>query len=293
MSKFTDNARKCLAVAGWTEGRAIDTSAYEQANRESEFTVLEKAIEFLREFGGLQLTYPNFRAPEHDDNCHFDASMAAAGAGRGWVEDYEETIGRPLMVIGEASDGYITLCMDDEGRVYGGQEALLLKYGDSGIDAINCLVEGGEPENIEVVRPELPAARDGIELNDAARRALHEGGWIQRDVEVVPGDNAENFLTQFGGVRIRYQGRVTDSSYCLIDRIHLTDDYLRECSSYIGERVTPVGRYNESGWVLLMDRQGRVFVGLEGTPELLRLLGVSGTDAINNLFDRKYYRWTP
>lgn len=283
MSGLTENARKCLVKADWRDGRSIDTNAFEQANRESGLLVSEKALSFLREFGNLRLTFPHYRVPEHEDSCHFDAFFAAGNAIPDAIKEYENAVGRPLSVIGEARSDHMTLCMDKDGRVYGGFEDVLVKFGNSGIDAINCLVEGGDGERIEIAAPETPPARHEIELSDAARHALVEAGWVERDSDVIFEDELDAFLARFGGVSFKCPNRQTSFDVCRLDRIHVPEDYLRECSEQLREKLTPVGRLDESGVALLMDEQGRVFGGMVETADVLWLIGVSGADAINNL----------
>ena len=91
------------------------------------------------------------------------------------------------------------------------------------------------------------------------------------------------FLARFGEVSFKCPNRQTSFDVCRLDRIHVPEDYLRECSEQLREKLTPVGRLDESGVALLMDEQGRVFGGMVETADVLWLIGVSGADAINNL----------
>ena len=283
MSTLTNNARERLTAAGWTEGRRISTDALENDNHESGFFVSEKATSFLREFGYLRLTYPHFRVPEHVDWCHFDASLAAGNAVPETIADYEEAIGSRLTVIGEARSDHMVLCMDEEGRVFGGFEDVLVKFGDSGIDAINCLCDGGEGEVIALGSAEVASAKEGIELSEAARRALLAAGWTDRGSERRIAGKPAAFLDEFGGVSFACQNKRSGADVCRIGRVDVPEGYVLECSEELHRKLVPVGLLQDSTVVLLMDEGGRVFGGMKETSSILWQFGLSGTDAINNL----------
>ena len=152
--EISEKAKHCLQVAGWSPGRQIDTDPFEALNRECGFYVCDSAIEFLREFGGLTLRFPHFRDPENEDWCHFHAASAAGHAIPQAIEEYETVVGERLTVIGEARSNHFTLCMSGRGCVFGGFEDVLVKFGDTGREAINTVCEGRETTRIPV--PEIP-----------------------------------------------------------------------------------------------------------------------------------------
>jgi hypothetical protein len=180
--------------------------------------------------------------------------------------------------------------MDEDGRVYGGFENVLVKFGDSGIAAINCLVGGSDGERIKIAAPDNSAVRHGIKLSESARHALEEAGWMDRGTDIAFEDRSDAFLAHFGGVSFKCPKRESGSDVCRLDRLHVPGDYIRECSKQLREEMTAVGRLEESGVVLLMDQQGRVFGGMQETIDVLWLIGMSGTDAINNLVAGKVAR---
>lgn len=275
--------RECLQDAGWTENRSIPTSAFVEANRDAGFLVSEKAISFLSRFGDLELRYPHFRVPKHDDKCSFDATFAAQMAIPGLISDYERAIGSRLTVIGEACHQHMTLCMDEEGRVYGGFEDTLVKFGESGEDAIVCLCEGREGVHIDVNPPQIPPFREDIELSDLALSALRQAGWKKPTADTRQGNQASRFLTEFGGISLHYKNCDNESHVCIFERLDVPQAFLDEVSRITEQHVTPVGELPAPGMILLMDDEGRIFGSMLEVPELIYLFGVSGTDAINNL----------
>jgi hypothetical protein len=97
---------------------------------------------FLREFGGLSISFPHHKVPDLVDDCHFDACHAASGVFPDRVAKWAGQVDEPLCVIGEAFRNHMTLVMGQSGAVFAGMDDLLLKIGDSGTDAIEGLCTG-------------------------------------------------------------------------------------------------------------------------------------------------------
>jgi len=288
MSYLSDKTREHLRAAGWTEGRAVAIDVFEEANREAGFHVGTQAKLFLREFGNLRLRYPDHKVPEHEDECSFDAVWAAGMAIPEAIEDYERAIGQRLTVIGESHHQHMTLCMDEDGRVYGGFEGVLVRFGESGEDAIDALCEGREGEHIDVVPQEIPPGQRGIELAEAARIALLQGGWAEGETRFATiEEDCDRFLAEFAGVSFKYPNTACGVDICRIDRVTVPDDCIRAWSDHLQLELLPIGELQESGVVLLMDQEGRVFGGMKETADVIWLFGVSGIDAINNLITEK------
>ena len=284
MSKLTEHSMTHLREAGWHEGRAISTERFEQSNRESGLFVSPRSLAFLKEFGDLTLTYPNFRRPDIEDSCHFDAFLAAGSIDRETVSEYEVVVGKRLTVIGEAYHENMTLFMDEDGRVFGGIENTLLRFGDSGVEAINCLCEGWDPEEIEMSRTSVPPASNDVSLGEAALSALEAGGWTKKDVCERGLSKSNAFLAEYGGVSFSCHDKELGPDVCRIGDVSLTADYLEEFAEYSGvSGVHAVGQLDRSGMLLLMDEQGRMFGGIRETPEMVWFVGVSGEDAISRL----------
>ncbi|MEH2293027.1 SUKH-3 domain-containing protein [Nostoc sp.] len=150
MAVFSAETRAVLQQAGWSENRKVDTSEYEKCLKFEGYPVHAIVVDFLARFGGLQVIYPHARVPQTTDEFCINPMVAAAHIYLEWVkEDYDERLGAPLCVIGEAFDYHMTLMMDSNGKVYAGYDDILIHVGDSGIDAIEALCSG---RNI----PEIP-----------------------------------------------------------------------------------------------------------------------------------------
>jgi len=143
MSTFSNNTVKLLKQAGWFEGRLIDTSSFEKLLEEKGFPLFPSITEFLSQFGGLKFTNTEAVPPAPED-WHFDIAEAVVHGSSTRVQTYGRRLGVEMCLIGEGFRGYLLLMMDEEGRVYGGYDQVLLHIGNSGIDAIGALCDGLE-----------------------------------------------------------------------------------------------------------------------------------------------------
>jgi hypothetical protein len=207
-------SRDCLARAGWTRGRRIDIAPQLRQLEAEGYTVFEAVRDFLARFGGLRLTYPHFRVPEHDDSCHFDAAEAAGRVSKHTVQRYTETIGKPVCPIGAAFHDHMVLMMTEQGVVYAAFEGALVRIADSGVEAINSLCEGRDDHD-EIPLPHwnddpesLSEGETGSSLDELLARAVGPTGPATSVDLGMPGPFADlsslltrcNGFTAFSGV---------------------------------------------------------------------------------------------
>ena len=113
MIQFVEDTKRLLEKAGWHEGRQVDPTPYVEALLKRGYTVFPPVVEFLRQFGGLEvhsLEYGEFIL--HFDPTQIQATPTAS------VNNDAASIGVPLCVIGEAGDYTTTLMMDPSGKMY-------------------------------------------------------------------------------------------------------------------------------------------------------------------------------
>lgn len=136
-------------MAGWSEDRRVDTTEYEKCLQSEGYPVHTAVVDFLECFGGLRVVYPHPRVPQATDKFFINPMVAAAHICIERVkEDYDERVGAPLCVIGEAFDYHMTLMMDSDGKVYAGYDDTLILVGNSGDDAIEAICSGRDkPKN--------------------------------------------------------------------------------------------------------------------------------------------------
>ena len=152
MSKhsFGKKTYDTLIKSGWFEGRNVDVERYTKLYKEEGFPVLNSAISFLREFGGLNVQFKNLRNGIMDDFT-FDVVRALELEVRERVvDDYEPRIGYMQMcLIGTAYREHFVLLMDTGGRVFGGYDSNFVKIADSGEEAIEAIINDYAFEEIE------------------------------------------------------------------------------------------------------------------------------------------------
>lgn len=165
-------ARECLARAGWTRVRRIDITPHIRQLEADGYTVFEVVREFLTSFGGLRLTYPHFRVPEHEDSCHFDAAESSRRISPHTVARYAEAIGKPVCPVGAAFHDHMVLMMTERGIVYAAFEDALVHIADSGAEAINSLCEGRDDHD-EIPLPHWNDDRENLQ-EETTRPALDE-----------------------------------------------------------------------------------------------------------------------
>jgi SUKH-3 immunity protein len=112
--------------------------------RSEGYRVFATVERFLSVFYGLTISYPHYRDPTVVDRMHFDAIVAARDVFPEHVASWEKLVGQGLCPIGEAFRENMTLVMSDAGVVYAGRDAVLLRVGSSGEDAIEALCAGEE-----------------------------------------------------------------------------------------------------------------------------------------------------
>lgn len=301
MQEISSRALSFLSRVGWNEFRIVDTRAYEKANEKAGFYANKQAVRFLSSFGGLRLDFPHAQAPDLSDSFHFDAETAASEIDPLALSEYEERLGKRLTVIGQAHSAHMTLCMDNEGGVYGGYEDYLARLGDTGVEAINNLCDGRVVGVIPADTLQIPNSTAGVPLTPAAARELARVGWFEgRCVsDPTPADqapsshlpplppSAADFIREFGGLAFCYKNEGDDAEWLDIShRFSHSIPYqtVGEFERTVGQRLAVVGRSTPSETLLLMSEDGRCFACMAESPDILWFMGTSGVDAINRMF---------
>jgi hypothetical protein len=132
-----------LCEAGWKPGREISTRVYEDAYRSEGRSLLPKAKEFLRGFGGLIIRYPT--KAKGTDVLAFLADREVRAMDGSGVQCFEELIGvAPLCPIGHYQFGTCILFMDKRGYVFGGSDETISLIGQTGDEAVGNILTGVE-----------------------------------------------------------------------------------------------------------------------------------------------------
>ena len=131
MTELSKQTVECLNRSGWVRSRVIDTTGFEASLRAAGFVVLDAAINFLKEYGGLRIKYPHAKVTGMEDEMHFDPSIAVTHIQPIDVNVFSKVLGKELCPIGEAARGYLVLLMDEQGQLYASYDDFLAIVGAS------------------------------------------------------------------------------------------------------------------------------------------------------------------
>jgi hypothetical protein len=139
--KFEKPTSDFLRQMHWSEDRTIDTHSYLRRLSEDGYTLSPPVESFLECFGGLEGLMPAYVENTKLERIHFDPVEAIGNIYREKVATYEERVGEPLVAVGEAYNGHLTLMLSATGRMYGGYDDFLCLLGNSAAEAIVTLFE--------------------------------------------------------------------------------------------------------------------------------------------------------
>lgn len=148
MEDVSKRMSECLNRSGWYPNRTIDATTFVVSLNSAGFVVHKAAEDFLTEYGGLRIKYPHAKVTDMEDEMHFDPLIVITHITAAAVNEYAKVLDRKLCPIGEAARGYLTLMMDETGKVYGSYDEFFASIGSSGADAIDGLCSGRELEVI-------------------------------------------------------------------------------------------------------------------------------------------------
>jgi hypothetical protein len=138
--KIKDNVKDILLKAGWNENRKLDKNRLEQLIIQNGYDILPKVLDFLMVFEGIVIRFINLKNGISDDiTIDFVKATQLESSDR-IFQDYQLRIRRKLCIIGTAYREHFVLIMDEDGKVYGGYDNYLVKIADTGIGAIESIV---------------------------------------------------------------------------------------------------------------------------------------------------------
>jgi hypothetical protein len=140
-----DRSGECaaaLAAAGWSLERRVDTSAAMAAWTGLGCLSSDAALGFVANFDGLVVEYAQTvpAGTGRTDTCVLSAVEATRSVFEPVVRGYEERVGESLCPVGLAASGHLVLVMAPSGRVYGGYDKFLSRYGENGFEAVCRIV---------------------------------------------------------------------------------------------------------------------------------------------------------
>lgn len=141
-----------LAGSVWYPSRHVDTAAVESFWEQSGVEASEAARKFAAEFDGVVFDYPRHPVDGGVHYCALDAVRATRSIHPETRRSYEGRVLESLCPIGISASGHLILLMGTSGRVFGGYDAFLALYGESGRQAISNTFHRVRPARL----PSLP-----------------------------------------------------------------------------------------------------------------------------------------
>ena len=128
-----------LEKSGWTLNRKIDTTEILNVLKEERYDLNPKVVEFIENFGNLELEHPAYRVVGEFEKMHFKPLRASSGICREKVEEYEERTEEALVVVGEAYNENLVLMISHTGKIYGAFDDYLTLLGNTIEEAFNSI----------------------------------------------------------------------------------------------------------------------------------------------------------
>lgn len=148
---LSEKTSQILKKNGWTEDRQVPTTEWQRYLEKNGFKTFPGVLQFLSNFGGLDIEYPRNRAFGKTDTFNFDPIKAANFTFPENVALYEKTLGAELSPIGQVYRGHMVLLMDPTGRVFAAfDDVFILKLGETVMDAVEALCSDRELERIPI-----------------------------------------------------------------------------------------------------------------------------------------------
>lgn len=137
---LTPLTESCLESAGWFPGRRVPTSKFEMQITEMGYPLLQPAIDFLTEFGGLNVVYPAKHYDGIPDTTDTLVLEPRYGTGIRAV-DTESVLREPICPLGDVYTHHMALIIGASGRFYGVYDEYVVVFGATPTEALNSICE--------------------------------------------------------------------------------------------------------------------------------------------------------
>jgi hypothetical protein len=144
MSRFSPEVEDVLRGAGWTPERRVDVSGWTSLFEDDGLTAHQAALDFLQEFGGLNVRISGPGRETAKEPFEIDPSLCEGEGDRFTV--FGEELGRQLFPLGELDNGRFFLAIDENSEIYL-VESWAASFGTMPT-AIENLVLGGKPTEV-------------------------------------------------------------------------------------------------------------------------------------------------
>lgn len=158
MAELDHSVELVLLEAGWSKGRRAGTEALCSKLSDSGYFVSQSAREFLDEFSGLHLRFPNPRKRSIMIGYALGSVLDWEFLGSAWIHRWEKEAGESLCPVGTDDRGYGVVLVGSTGSLYAGFDSSLSRLADSTAEGLRVLMQEQEWTRIPIVRREPDAA---------------------------------------------------------------------------------------------------------------------------------------
>jgi hypothetical protein len=146
MNFVSEETKNLLEKAGWSEARLVNIREYENHLEKLGYPKFPVALEFLRRFGGLQISENSKDEFRRSYNLKVDPIKLTQCYPPYVFEEFGEGLGRPLCPVALADNGHSAIAMDEAGRVYCIDGSVLFHVADNFYEAIQILSHTNWPK---------------------------------------------------------------------------------------------------------------------------------------------------
>ncbi|MBD2769035.1 SUKH-3 domain-containing protein [Hymenobacter sp. BT664] len=146
MNFISEETKVLLEKAGWSEARRVSIEEYENHLEKLGYPKFPVALEFLRRFGGLQISESPQGESQRSYNLKVDPLKLTQCYPPYVFAAFEEGLGRPLCPVALADNGHSAIAMDEAGRFYCMDGSALFHVADSIYEAIQILSHTNWPK---------------------------------------------------------------------------------------------------------------------------------------------------
>lgn len=139
-----------ITKSGWYHQREIEISHHLEFFYKEEYTVFDKATEFLKEFGDLIIEFENPKRHGNYLTLSISPIQAAGSVFREVSRRYERYSSQPFAIVGEIDSMDMTWYISQSGVFWGGFDDFLVRLGDDFYQALTNMIQGTKLEIIVV-----------------------------------------------------------------------------------------------------------------------------------------------
>lgn len=147
MRNLSNETRDILLQAGWNPNNKVELTETVKFLEAMGYQVFNAAVDALSQFGGGEY---KFKHPDGSlETFHFSPEEAIGDYyEKEDFEEFEVRVKEPLVVIGEAYRGNLTMFISISGKVFGKNGYSIFKFGDDIFEALDTLCLFRKPVEI-------------------------------------------------------------------------------------------------------------------------------------------------